>query len=359
MTIEVGMPVYRPSARLETVLTALALQTYKDFYINIYNNTSPSDTEEIKKDEDIVCKMRKEYNLNINLIQNEINLGYMANMHKIIDKATGDILLLLADDDILSYDCIEQLAQIFKDPEVGCVSRPYYWFIDDFRKAVRFKGIINGKNRKISILDSSLEDVKNCISAADQLSGLAFRTRVLKNGDMPFVEDMFTVHVYPFLYAFKNSSCVYMGHPTVAVSISTSQCQNDIYSPSPIEQWINLYNNVLYENKFIKRKKELIEAQITTDFTGLAQIKNYGTFRELFREIMNYIKYRKMNLINLKFYIFSIGSLIIPRFILKRMINWYKKRILATSISKLDIDYNLFPFDKIKGFSDNTHNNKI
>ena len=345
MTIEVGMPVYRPSPRLEAVLTALAMQTYKDFYITIYNDTKPEETEEIAKDEAIVEKMRQTYGLKINLIQNDHNLGYMANMHQIFNKATGDILFLLADDDIVSLDCIELLAKSFSDPEVGCVSRPYYWFIDDFKKPVRYCGIQHEEITKVSFKDSSVEDIKMCMEATGQLSGLAFRRSMLAK-DFLFVEDMFTAHVYPFLHIFKDHVCAYMPHPTVAVAITTSQCQNDIYSPSPMNQWVDLYRNVMPDSKYTAKRELALERHMLNDFIGLAQIKNYGTFKELWTEICNFVRFRKRNLLSLSFYVYAAGSIIIPRFILRRLTNWYKANVIAKKLSD-SVDFSLFPFDTI------------
>lgn len=339
------MPVYRPSPRLEAVLTALAMQTEKEFFITIYNNTEPEETDEIAKDKAIVEKICQTYNMNINLIQNDHNLGYMANMHQIFNKAMGDILFLLSDDDIVSIDCIELIRKAFEDEEVGCVSRPYYFFIDDFKKPVRYSGINHNEIKKVSFMDSSVEDVINCISGSGQLSGLAFR-RTMLGKNFLFVEDMFTVHIYPFMHIFKEHFCAYMPHPTVAVSITTSQCHNDIYTPSPIKQWVDLYRNVMSDNKYAAKREQVLEHHMLKDFYGLAQIKNYGTYKELWTEIFNYAKFRKRNLLSLKYYIFVIGSLIIPRFILRRLVNWYKNNVIAKKLTAC-VDFNLFPFDII------------
>ena len=340
MTIEIGMPVYRPSPRLEAVLTALALQTYKDFYITIYNDTKPEEKEEIEKDEAIVEHMRQKYGMKINLIQNDHNLGYMANMHQIFNKATGDIV---------SLDCIELLEKSFSDPEVGCVSRPYYWFIDDFKNPVRFCGIQHNSITKVSFLKSPVDDIVRCMEATGQLSGLAFRRSMLAT-DFLFVEDMFTAHVYPFLHIFKDHLCAYMPHPTVAVAITTSQCQNDIYSPSPMKQWVDLYRNVMSNDNYKEKREQVLEKHMLKDFYGFAQIKNYGTYKELWTEICNYVRYRTINIFNPQFYAFAIGSLIIPRCLLKFFITWYKNKILARKLCNIDINFEKFPFAKIAPF---------
>ena len=344
MTIEIGMPVYRPSKRLGAILTALSCQTYKDFFISIYNDTRPEEKEELQKDVEIIAEMVLKHNLSIKYKNNEANLGYMKNMHQIFEKATGDILFLLADDDIISINCIELVKNAFNDPDIGVVGRPYYWFIDNFRNPVRFEGRLYEQIQKVSILSSPVSQVRDCISSAGQLSGLAFRRAFLSG--MPFVEDMFTAHIYPFLYIFKEHACAYMPYATVAVSTSTSQCQNDIYTPSPMEQWINLYKKILVDKKCDGRRKELLECHILKNFMGLAQIKIYGTYKELFREIKNFAKYRKANLLYPKFYFFAIGSICCPRFILKKMINFYKQSIMSHRLQSLNIDFTLFPFTK-------------
>lgn len=345
MTIEVGMPVYRPSGRLEAVLTAFGMQTDKDFFITIYNDTNPEETEEIIKDEEIINLMRVKYNLNISLIQNPYNYGYMKNMRQIFENAIGDVIFLFADDDIISLDCIELIRGAFSRDDVGIVGRPYYWFIDDMRKAVRFKGEINRETKYVDLIEGSYEDVSNCISCADQLSGLAFRTKCFNN--MPFEEDMFTAHVYPYLHVFANYKCAYLPHPTVAVSISTSQCHTDIYDSSPLGQWAKIYNIILSEEKYDKVRREQIYRS-ATDYLGLAQIKNYGTYKELFTEIGMYIKLYPQNLLKLKFYLFAIGSILCPKIILRRATEVYKSIALSKQLEKMNINYDIFPIDVVE-----------
>ena len=341
MTIEIAMPLYKPSPRLKSVLVALAMQTDRDFYIVMYNDTRPEDKEEIALDEQIIEEVRQEYGLNITLNQNSQNLGYMKNMRQIFAKATGDILVLLADDDIVTVDYIELVRKAFSKKEVGIVARPYYWFTDDMKRPIRFSGYIFNKMKLVKFDSSKPVMVNECLHSAGQLSELAYRREYLKG--MPFEEDMFTAHVYPFLYVFKNHPCAYLPHPTLAVSINSSQTHKDIYDPSPMKQWLDLLDRVVVEAEHQTMVKELKEFN-NTDFYGLAEIKNYGTYKELFGEIGNYVKYRPKNLINPYFYLFSVGSIIIPRKILIALVDWYKNKVLAKKIKKMNIDFSVYPF---------------
>ena len=347
MTIEIGMPLYRPSGRLEAVLLSLAKQTYLDFYITMYNDTNPSEIEEIEKDQAIVAKMVKEHGLKINLIQNDHNLGYMKNMHQIFERATGDILFLLADDDIVSFDCMELCAKAFLDNKVGVLTRPYYWFESDMRRAVRFEGKQYNEIQFANLSENPNYDlIWDCMRSAGQLSGLAFRMSYLKKGYL-FVEDMFTAHIYPFLNLFADYTCAYMPHPTIAVSISTSQCHSDIYDPSPTQQWLDLYDNILKDEKYNIVHNEM-KHRLMRDYLGFAQIKNYGTWKELFAEISVFIKNDKKNLFLPKFWIFALGSIIIPRKILINMIKIYKEKILGKKLKKIKINYGDFPIEEVE-----------
>lgn len=343
MTIEIAMPLYKPSPRLKSVLVALALQTDRDFYIVMYNDTRPEDKEEIRLDEQIIEEMRQEYGLKITLHQNSHNLGYMKNMRQIFEKATGDILVLLADDDIVTVDYIELVRKAFSKKEVGIVARPYYWFTDDMKRPIRFSGFISENIQYVDFDSSDPNIVNECLHSAGQLSELAYRREYLDG--MPFEEDMFTAHVYPFLYVFKTHQCAYLPHPTLAVSINSSQTHKDIYDPSPMKQWLDLIDNVVTEDVHRKMALSLKDAN-NKDFYGLAEIKNYGTYSELFKEIKNYVKYRPKNLINPYFYLFSIGSIIIPRKLLIAMVDWYKNKVLAKKIQQMNIDFSVYPFNE-------------
>ncbi len=117
--------------------------------------------------------------------------------------------------------------------------------------------------------------------------------------------------------------------------------RSNIYEKSPLLQWIELYDSVFTEPEYRMIKDRLID-RICSDFLGFAQIKNYGTYKQLFREIKLYAKYRKKNLTSPSFYLFAAGSVLIPRFILIRLIDMYKRFYLAKKINKMNIDFSKF-----------------
>lgn len=158
---------------------------------------------------------------------------------------------------------------------------------------------------------------------------------------------MFTAHIYPFLNLFSKYKCAYMPHPTIAVSSDTSQCHTDIYESSPTQQWLDLYTNVIGDEKHKRPYKEMVH-RLMRDYMGFAQIKNYGTMKELRNEIRVFTKNDKLNYFLPKFWVFSLGSILIPRKCLISMISFYKNRIGVEKMKKLHIKYDVFPIDEVE-----------
>jgi hypothetical protein len=99
-------------------------------------------------------------------------------------------------------------------------------------------------------------------------------------------------------------------------------------------RWIDLFNEVYFEPEFQNLKEKCIREIVANNFLGLIQIKNFGSYFSLIREIYYLVKYRWMNFFNLKFWFFSTGTLLTPSFILLPLLDWYKDRILSRMIKK-------------------------
>jgi hypothetical protein len=65
------------------------------------------------------------------------------------------------------------------------------------------------------------------------------------------------------------------------------------------------------------------------NFAGLVQLKNYSTFKNLLREFFILLKLRPVNLLNSKFWFFSLGTILVPKRILIWLVDNYKGRIPA------------------------------
>lgn len=303
-------------------------QSYTNFEIVIQDNDSKDETEKI-------VQSFKDPRITYN--KNSVNIGAPLNMIRGIKNCSGDIIYLLAADDILEKNALLKTYYAFKiSDEIGAVTRPYYWFDKSINSPVRAKKQpISRKDTIIKINEDNDSIIYDFLSTLDQLSGLAYRKKYMKE---TFRNDMWTCHSYPFLSIFKEHPIVYLKDYVVAVRIGHSATRSDIYTNSPMLSWINMFNDVFSEAKFSDIRKKCIDNFTAINYVGLVQIKNFGTFKSLIREIFLLVKYRPINLLSPLFWFFSLICLIIPSFLLIPLVDLYKSKIYSKTIKHIKFE---------------------
>lgn len=176
------------------------------------------------------------------------------------------------------------------------------------------------------------------LQTLDQLSGLAYRRKFM---DLPFHQDVFPCHIYPFLSIFKNHPVVFLKNYNIAVRISSSQTRSLslIYCKSPMRSWKEMFDNIFYEKKFEKFKNYCIKDFVAKNYVGLVQIRNYAHFGYFYREVYYLLKYRRQNIFSFYFWFYTIGCLITPPSILIPLVDWYKNEIHAKKLPKINFKY--------------------
>lgn len=331
LKFSICLPVYKGSHLLKDCLDSIFKQDFQNYEIIIGEDNPLNLIDEIKKTKEIIDSYQSD---KIKYIKNRENLGYAGNLRNITAKAEGDVLFLLGQDDILSKDCLQRTHDaFFLDADIGCVTRPYFWFTNNINNPVRAVLPYDGKKDSvISIFDGEREVLK-IFESVGQLSGLALKKEFLET---PFNDECFVAHIYPFAGILKNHKCVYLKDYTIAVGIKDSQTRSvsSIYDLSPTLSWINMFRNVFSGDKY-KMPREWGIKGIATHFVGLVQLKNYAKPGVLFREIKIMIKSRPRNLLNIKFWFYALGTMLIPRNILRKIVDYYKERINSKRIKKI------------------------
>jgi glycosyltransferase involved in cell wall biosynthesis len=324
------MPVYNGESVIKATLKSILSQSFDNFEIIIVDDNS----------KDMTFDVIKTFNdKRIKYYKNEKNLGYSGNLDECRKKATGDIIYLMGQDDILGKDALLNTYLAFKISEdIGAVTRPYFWFDNDIKKPVRIKSQINKNADTIIKITEKPETVIAVFKTLDQLSGLAYRKKYM---DLPFHKDIFPSHVYPFASIFKKHPIVFLKDYNVAVRIGTSQTRSvsAIYDKSPIQSWIDMCNTIFFEDKHKKIRRYLIKDFVARNYIGLVQIKNYGRFKYVIREIYLLVKYRWQNLFNFFFWVVSIGCIIMPASFLIPLVDWYKNRVNSRNLRYIKFDY--------------------
>ena len=324
------IPTYKGAAIIGETLNSILFQEYDNFEIIIHDDNSGDNIEEVLRG---FCDKR------IKFYKNEKNLGYPGNLEVARNKAQGDVIYLMGQDDILGRDALANTYNVFMlDDDIGAVTRPYFWFDSDINKPVRAKEQLNKDNDETIRITDELYKVIEVFKTLDQLSGLAFRAKFM---DLPFHQDVFPCHVYPFASIFKKHPVVFLKDYNVAVRVSTSQTRSisSIYEKSPLESWVNLVRTVFHGESFKRLRYDLIKNFVAVNYVGLVQIRNYASFRYLLREIWYLLKYRWQNVYSFPFWFFSLGCVLLPPQILIPLVDWYKNKINSRLCRGIKFDY--------------------
>jgi len=326
------IPAYNGEEVIGETIRSILSQSFKDYELLIQDDASIDNTE---------GALKYFRDKRIKYFENKQNLGYTKNLEKLRKRATGDIIYLMGQDDILAENALLNTYKAFLiSDDIGAVTRPYYWFDKNIENPVRAKQQLNpNKDEVIRITDDPSRIIK-VFNTLDQLSGLAMRKKYI---DIPFHEDIFPCHVSPFASIFKKHPIVFLKDYNIAVRIRTSQSRlvSSIYYKSPIQSWVDMIDKVFYEKQFDNLRQYLIEEFVAVNYVGLIQIRNYSKFKYLLREIFLLLKYRWKNIYNPIFWFYTLGTLLIPPFLLIPLVDWYKSAINSKVISKINFSFKL------------------
>lgn len=324
------IPAYNGAEVIEETLKSIQVQSFSNYEVIVQDDASTDNTEEV---------IRSFGDERIKFFRNEKNLGYPGNLEEARKKASGDIIYLMGQDDILAGDALRNTYDAFASSEdIGAVTRPYFWFDKDIKKPVRAKDRLNTQKDEIVQIFDKPEKIIKVFETLDQLSGLAYRKKFMA---LPFHEDIFPCHAYPFADIFKSYPIVFLKDYNVAVRIGTSQSRkiSAIYDKSPVRCWADMFENVYPEEKFAELRKYLIRNFVAKNYVGLVQIRNYARYKYLLREIRLLLKYRRQNILSPRFWFFSLGCTVLPPVILIPLVDWYKNEINSRRLDKIEFNY--------------------
>lgn len=296
--ITVCIPTYNNQDTISKTLYSIYLQRGCNFEILVSDNKSTDDTMTI-------LKQHKERNKATSPAPLRIITNYKQgcgnNLNNLIKEAKTDILYFMCADDVMRDElALNQVEDIFKkQPCVGIITRYYYWFIDNPRKPVRVR-VLNAHPTDFEIFQSF-----------DQISGIAIRKELIKKecSNDPFIE----IASILFPVWEENIKIIMAKKYPVAIRISHSMSPKT-FEKSPIMSWYSL----------VKDYPDLVD-YIAKNYVGLIQIKNFGTWKQLFREIKYMVKLRRKNLFNPVFLFFVLGTILTPRWMIRKMIYIYRR----------------------------------
>lgn len=328
LKFSICIPTYNGSQWVGETLKSILSQSFENFQIIISDDCSKDNTIEV---------IEKFKDKRIKIHHNNKNLGYGGNLQILRKLANGDVLFLMGQDDILLQDALLKTNNAFLlGDDIGVVTRPYYWFDENITKPVRAIMPYDSNNDSVISIFDGEKEVQKIFESVGQLSGLAYRMKYL---DTDFHEETFPAHIYPFASITKKYKVVYLKDYTVAARIISSQTRfkSSIYNISPTESWVKMFQDVYLGEKYDLIRGQGVKFITTTNFLGLVQIKNYGSFSNLIREIYILVKYHWQNLFNPIFWFFSLGTILVPRKLLIPLVDNYKNKIISRRLKDIEI----------------------
>lgn len=302
------MPSYNAADIITETLESLRAQTFADWECLVVDDASTDDT----------CAIVEAFpDPRVRLIRHDENVGYADNLKRSFAYAQGTCLFLLGNDDILSPLCLERTKAAFDmAPDIAVVIRPYYMWETDPEVPIRYTPVYDRERDVIMSPKDGQHTWYMIYSAVAQLSSLALKRELLEGEVNPYC---FTAHVEPVLASFLKHRGVFLKDYLLAVRKNHSQSRtlSSIYEISPLWSWVDLFERVLAGERW-ERERALGIEFVAKNVQGLVQIRCRSTLRNYFREVWLHLKYRPSNLLAWRFWLFSIGCLVMPPSLLRR-----------------------------------------
>jgi glycosyltransferase involved in cell wall biosynthesis len=111
--VTIAIPTYnRANKTLPQTLHSALDQTYENIEIIVSDNCSTDDTEQVVR----------RFGANVKYVRQSENVGLNGNFNQCVDRATGDYVLLLHDDDLIDPDFVEScIAAVGGSTSVGLI----------------------------------------------------------------------------------------------------------------------------------------------------------------------------------------------------------------------------------------------
>lgn len=130
-SVSICIPTYNGALFLEEALNSVKAQTYKDFEIIISDDSSKDITLEIIK------AFKKSVDFPVH-VYNHIPNGIGANWNHCLQKANGNYIKFLFQDDVMEPDCLEKMVGAFENnPELALVASKRQFIVEDDLKHIK------------------------------------------------------------------------------------------------------------------------------------------------------------------------------------------------------------------------------
>lgn len=206
LLLTIGITSYNQPEELRRSIMSVKSAFVDDVEIVVSDDNSPQKN----RIEKVVNECASSSTIKIRFCPNNTNLGYDMNIASILQKAKGEYVFFLSDDDIIAEGFIDYLITFLKEKRhlAGGVLYAPFVYIDSDRI-----------ERKLLKADSTIRlGEKNCkkhIYASILFSGLIFCKSCVADIDCSRFKNLIYIQVYMFLHALNNYGGYYFEKPSI------------------------------------------------------------------------------------------------------------------------------------------------
>ena len=163
-TFSVCVPAYNRAVRLPALLDSVYAQDFKDFEIIICEDDSP-ERPQIRT---IAQEYSERYPGTLRYVENATNLGYDANVRRLVELAGGEFCFFMGNDDLMCAGALKAAAELLtRYTNVGVILRSYAWF-DEVPEKINQTVRYFTEERELS---AGAEAIRVCFRRSGVLSG--------------------------------------------------------------------------------------------------------------------------------------------------------------------------------------------
>jgi glycosyltransferase involved in cell wall biosynthesis len=200
--ISICIPAYNRPHELRELLESIQIQEHKPYEVIICEDNSP-DRLEIAK---VIDTFEQKTDLDIKYYENEKNLGYDANLRRVISLAKGDYIFLSGNDDILSKDSLKVVADKISTYSPDIIIRSYASFYkDSSNKRTEHRYVISDYYVK-----KSDEELAWLFYRSVLVSGLVFKAKPAQLMQSDLVDGTLYYQNYLLTKIFQNGTVLYI-----------------------------------------------------------------------------------------------------------------------------------------------------
>lgn len=279
--VSILIPCYNHELYIKDCIDSILSQSYKNIELIIIDDCSTDHSFQILKDQE--KRLKEKFN-RVLIMKNEINLGITKNMERLFSYAKGDYIKLLASDDMLLPDAIEDLLTCsLENPQADIIfGNAYIIEMND-----SFNSINNLNKPKIlyntapiegrNLLNNMLADCYICAPAV-----LIPRRTIIKYG---FYDTSLSFEDWEYWLRIsaRNGYFKYANKIVVAYRMCEKSASHFNHNNQELERYSKFLNDriIVFEKYAPYCDKESIEIYINKLFAEALFLRWYSIFKKL------------------------------------------------------------------------------